>query len=504
MLRKERRFATEKCLKGHSYEFVRSPGGWQMRLVDDVDKIKHPDNMLIDPKECLYNQGRPMDLDETGLINILDDELETSRAVEIKTDNGLSYHVPGFSTVVAKAAEPTEPTKPKKEKVQPAKTKLGIFIMKQAKAVTYFIPKKDIYFLDVPPILFAKDTPAVNAIGKGKVRVNSVNNASFIAKKAYNTALEHAKGLDLAQRKAAELAATIAFKPFMDKKPAVTKIAKQLFVNKLEGEGPICDTLECSKSYIMYVNKNGKKQKIFVSEIMAGTGMPPAVIAPLPKPTPAVAGGIKYSIEGQKADLDVSLLGSLKGLAQFAGKKKNANESVKINVYSGKNTAGGHETGQHPVGLAVDFKIEVDGKELKDDETYGLTLAAMALGVMDDGGIGYYMGNYDPTSGRSTNRGIHYDQQSPRGNRAWLWFKCGGDGPAVTPDFKRKWVTKCNGKKFNEHPRGRRVGLAKGGYKLKTTSKIKKGLMIQKNPLSLPQNVITYARMYYTPESDTV
>ena len=517
MLRKERRFATEKCLKGHSYEFVRSPGGWRMRLVDDINKIKHPDNILIDPKECLYNHGRPMDLDEMGLINILDDELETSRAVEIKTDNGLSYHVPGFSTVVAKAAAPTK-IEPEEERAV-AKTKLGNYLMKVKNGLFVFEMKTNEWFVGMPPIVFMAGHKYAARIGAKNVIVQSENPGLTAAVKAFKAATEQfrIKPGDNLATKARKTASAAAAKEMFKRakaaaggmaKPIRTRLSKDEFVAKLNGLGPPCKVIECDKSSVARLRRVDGKTKSYgkktVTEIMAGTGMPPAVIAPLPKPTPAVKGDIKYSIEGQKADLDVSLLGSLKGLAQFAGKKKNANESVKINVYSGKNTAGGHKTGQHPVGLAVDFKIEVDGKELKDDETYGLTLAAMALSVMDDGGIGYYMGNYDPTSGRSTNRGIHYDQQSPRGNRAWLWFKCGGDGPAVTPDFERKWVTKCNGKKFNEHPRGRRVGLAKGGYKLKTASKIKKGLMIQKNPLSLPQNVITYARMYYTPESDTV
>ena len=530
MLRKERRFATEKCLKGHSYEFVRSPGGWQMRLVDDINKIKHPDNILIDPKECLYNQGRPMDLDETGLINILDDELETSRAVEIKTDNGLSYHVPGFSTVVAKAAAPTK-IEPEKERAV-AKTKLGNYLMKIKDGMFVFEMKTNEWFVGVPPIVFLAGRKYAARIGEENVIVRSENPLLKAAVEAFKLATDEFRPkaednvAEKLQKRAMRAAARRAFEGIKKRagksmKPVDTTLSKRAFVAKLNSLGPPCKVIECDKSSVARLRQVGEKMERYgrktVTEIMAGAGMagvgmPPAVIAPAPKPE-VPAGQIKYSVEGETYGLDVSLKTSLKSLAKFAAKKKNANKSVKINVYSGMNTRGGHATGQHPEGLAVDFKIEVDGQELKDEETYGLTLAAMALGVMDsDAGIGYYMGAYNPTSGMSTNRGIHYDQGANRGipgssapgRGAWFWFACGGD-PAVSDEFNRpKKVKKCNDHEFNGHPKGLSIKKAKSpSTKFRTFSSRTQHDIILTNPLALPQDVISYARMYYTPESTT-
>jgi hypothetical protein len=303
MLRKERRFATEKCLKGHSYEFVRSPGGWRMRLVDDINKIKHPDNILIDPKECLYNQGRPMDLDEMGLINILDDELETGRAVEIKTDNALSYHVPGFSTVVAIADKPAK----KKKVVTPKPTPVGPSLLHQKlSAEKRYIamqiwPKKDFWFTNfselVPSIhelpslanlpawgdLIAKVAGKLSMVsyssgGKYIFRFDAAKNlakvqrdhASGVKERILDSIREDAN-LNVVQKKLYVAAARAAMASGYPKWN--TKFSKKEFLTKFDSEtnNKICEEyIDCNKSVIVFIDETGQTDEISINKYLQG------------------------------------------------------------------------------------------------------------------------------------------------------------------------------------------------------------------------------------------
>ena len=125
-------------------------------------------------------------------------------------------------------------------------------------------------------------------------------------------------------------------------------------------------------------------------------------------------------------DLEPQLKESLNNLAAYIAKEVGTS-NVKIVVGSGKDTAGGHTTGGHPKGLAVDFNVKVGNKQLDQQAAYAYTLKAIADGKINGGEarIGYYGGEYDPQAMTPTNvSGIHMDLDFTLNKGAWFWFKC--------------------------------------------------------------------------------
>ena len=432
MLRKERRFATEKCLKGHSYEFVRSPGGWQMRLVDDINKIKHPDNILIDPKECLYNQGRPMDLDETGLINILDDELETSRAVEIKTDNGLSYHVPGFSTVVAKAAEPTK-KEPKKPEVVSVQSKLSKYIEKIDSGVVEFYTKEYEIFVGVPPLAFLPDRGAPYTIrfGKKNALVVSENLKVAAAMVAYRTALAAVKYLPggapakIMARQVAKKVLDDALKEIKDRAPATTKIEKEIVMQKLDGITDICKTLDCNKSFVYKIRKvgraNQKFDKVSLNDIIksgassTSTTIPTVIQRPRDDESEAEAQDMSYVQEAIKWK-DVFRNGKIKEEDPRAW--PHIAKFWKVGTGSGPGTINSILNG-----IKYGFLYSVDKKL---DKEYSKSGRAIPSSLFNDDNIekfyNYYQQRYGANSLRLTLEEYKEEYRGARGMRNDTWW----------------------------------------------------------------------------------
>lgn len=282
----------------------------------------------------------------------------------------------------------------------------------------------------------------------------------------------------------------------------------------------ISTLLDLKKTKVLTLDKNRKVAKFTLEDYLKITDFASVKgrkSKKRPKPSGATVnlGMLKVVAKRRGVnikDLEPELKESLNNLAAYIAEKV-GDSNVKIVVWSGKDTAGGHKTGGHPKGLAVDFNVKVGNQELDQKQLYAYTLKAIADGKINGGKarIGYYGGEYDPQEMTPTNRsGIHMDLDFDKNKGAWFWFKC--EDMVVCKDetcndklneiissrdylrkYKKqgyKYVESCKGKNLNGGPKV--LSLAKGGKKLKTISYASKKDVIEKNLLALPDDVLNY------------
>ena len=293
VLRKERGVgvgpAKVACLKQHTYKFTKvNVKNWGMELVGSPLSAVHDDNkdsagaVIIDPKKCLYFGGRPKTLNQVELLNILDDELGTGRVLEIKTDKGLSYHVPNYSTIIAKDILPTKEPEPKKTApVGPSRLHQMLSAEKRGIGMSV-IPKKDFWFTNWGEISIPEDILKINYVSykAGKRYILEFDKEKASSDKehgadAKDKFIKYIKEMLTGQQAAAMVSTAIVGKLMGKVLPKNTgwAFSKEYFLTKFDFEAGsnVCDSIDCNKSQIIfYEESNEETKKITINQYLDG------------------------------------------------------------------------------------------------------------------------------------------------------------------------------------------------------------------------------------------